>query len=494
MKNRTLGSQFRMTLVYIVISTAAASLITYIILAIAFNYDLSDGSINPSNYYEGRIPQIQQYAKEMGTDILSPFCKDTLEGLTRGDDFFYQVVDNKAEIIYGSFEGQIFSSEEDMFKKLNTTFSAEGYFIRVIGIIDNTGKIQGAVSVLYSLSLSDVNNHNLWIRGTLFIFVCSPILYLVLFSILFSKKFAKGISKPLRILTEGAKQIKNKNLDFSIDYQANNELGELCAAFMAMQKELKKSLSAQWKMEQEHVETVGALAHDMKSPLSVIKAYAETIADDTDLTEEQEQYVSVIEENIGKIINLVQQMQYTSDLSSLSVEIIKMPVNLVDFLERKKEGYILQAKEKKISVALKILNGIPGVMHIDINKVERILDNIVTNSIEYTPNGGQIEISVQCDDTYMFYSVSDTGQGFGPKDMEKAFQRFFRGDEARPSKGGHSGLGLYIVKQLSELLGGSVEIGNIKSGGAYVRFWHEYALLDEITVQAYPPDTSYRIT
>ncbi|MCA5964610.1 hypothetical protein LC724_36055 [Blautia sp. RD014234] len=72
----------------------------------------------------------------------------------------------------------------------------------------------------------------------------------------------------------------------------------------------------------------------------------------------------------------------------------------------------------------------------------------------------------------MRYIVCDTGSGFGPKDLKKALDKFYRGDESRQSKGGHSGLGLYIAAQLAGQLGGSVEIGNTKAGGACVTFWH----------------------
>lgn len=105
--------------------------------------------------------------------------------------------------------------------------------------------------------------------------------------------------------------------------------------------------------------------------------------------------------------------------------------------------------------------------------VDNISLQIKRNSI-YVPVSGRIEINVEADETYIYYAVLDNGDGFSSKDLNKAFERFYRGDEARSSKGSHSGLGLYIVKQLSGLLGGSVEISNPQSGGACVKFWHTY--------------------
>ena len=102
----------------------------------------------------------------------------------------------------------------------------------------------------------------------------------------------------------------------------------------------------------------------------------------------------------------------------------------------------------------------------------RILDNVISNSLQYTPQGGRIDISVKAEKDRLRYIVCDTGSGFAPKDLKKALDKFYRGDESRQSKGGHSGLGLYIAAQLAGQLGGSVEIGNTKAGGACVTFWH----------------------
>lgn len=154
---------------------------------------------------------------------------------------------------------------------------------------------------------------------------------------------------------------------------------------------------------------------------------------------------------------------------------VKGPVNLLEFLQRKIYDYDLQARRKNIKMILEIRNDeIPDTVITDVNKLERILDNILSNSLQYTPAGGKIRIFVKKHNQFIVYRISDTGMGFTSMDMEKAFERFYRGDEARQSQGGHSGLGLYIVKQLSELLGGSVKIENLSSGGACVSFSHSW--------------------
>ena len=143
----------------------------------------------------------------------------------------------------------------------------------------------------------------------------SPFLYFIIFTRLFSTLLVKKINLPLQLLIEASQKIKEKDLDFEVNYQSDNELGKLCTAFMEMKDELKKSLFAQWKAEQERIEMIEALAHDLKTPLSIIMSYSEALIDANSIDGERLKiYLNVINENAKKSSNLVMQMQYTSDL------------------------------------------------------------------------------------------------------------------------------------------------------------------------------------
>lgn len=473
-KNSSLVSQFRRTLIWIILATVMASLITYILLGVIFLYSLHHQKLRPANYYENQIPVIEDYIKEHSENGIRSLEKKTLHELVQGETFSYQLVDENGKPVYGTYMENIFPSKEIMYENLNSTFIKDKVYIHTIPVITDSGKIDGAFSVLYSLNILTVNNGNPRLLGILLFMIAAPFLYMILFTALFSKQYAKDVIKPLRMLTNAAEQIKNNNLDFHLDFHSSNELGALCKSFVSMQNALKGSLSAQWKAEQERRETLQNLAHDLKSPLSIIKAYTEVLTDDTNTDTEQKQYLSVIEKNTQKSISLVNQMQYTAELTSADVTIEKSSVALYELLEKKKAEYEVRAKDKKVSLSLCLNPKLPPTIKTDRNKLERILDNIISNSLEYVPASGKIEIKAEADDKYIYYSVSDNGPGFSAKDLNKALERFYRGDEARSGKDAHSGLGLYIVKQLSHLLGGSVEISNTKAGGAYVKFWHTY--------------------
>lgn len=473
MKNRSLTVQFRITLVLIVTASLIATLLTYGGAIVLFQHAVHNNKINPQNYYEQQIPKITDYVRGKKSDILSLASEEGLENVIQGTGLSYQVVNENGNILYGTYSDRIFETKEQFYDNLNMTLLIAGNYIRIVPVIDAYGKIQGAVSLAYQLTLSAANNENAWITYAIIFVALSPLFYFIAFIFLFSRMLSKNITRPLQLLKEGSRQIIDKNLDFEIDYHAQNELGELCTAFTEMKDELKKSLSAQWRMEQERVEMVEALAHDLKSPLSVIKAYAEALTDDTKVNEEQQQYLDVIEENIEKSVSLVRQMQYTSDLESSAVPLNLVPVNLSEFMERKVHDYEFQAERKEITIRLNLRGDIPNSFLTDPGKLERILDNILANSLRYTPTGGQIWIAVKAENQYISYEIRDSGTGFSTEDMQRVFEKFYRGDKARQTKDGHSGLGLYITRQLVELLGGTIKVCNLNSGGACVVFDHK---------------------
>lgn len=368
---------------------------------------------------------------------------------------------------------KLFKTKEELFNNFINKTVRKGGYIHTVPIKGDNGKIEGAVILFYQVKITFANSRGRFVFAVIIMALFSPFIYIVGFTRWLSKRFVKNINQPLHLLIDASKKIKEKDLDFEIDYYSDNELGKLCSAFSEMKDELKGSLSAQWKMEQERVEMVEALAHDLKSPLSIILGYTDAlIGNNTDDNEKLHRYLTVIRENTEKSAALVQKMQYTSDLEKSNIQLNLVPINLPEFLRQKVQDYELQAHQKEVELILKMKGNIQSPIQIDVDRLTRIFDNIISNSLQYTPSGGNISITVKDEKNCISYEICDSGRGFSSKDLKKALDKFYRGDEARQTKGGHSGLGLYIVKQLVEQLGGSVKIENSKSGGACVKFWH----------------------
>ncbi|HEK4831971.1 TPA: HAMP domain-containing histidine kinase [Clostridioides difficile] len=472
MKNQSLIAQFRHTFIFIIIASIVATVITYIFAIYLYIYSLNK-DIYPPNYYERQVPRIEKYINEKNIALLSQSNEEGLKRTIRGDDMLYQVVDNNGNILYGTNPKKLFKTKEELLNNFINRTVRKGGYIHTVPIKGDNGKIEGAVILFYQVKITFANIRGRFVFAVIIMALFSPFLYIVGFTRWLSKRFVKNINQPLHLLIDASKKIKEKDLDFEIDYYSDNELGKLCSAFSEMKDELKGSLSAQWKMEQERVEMVEALAHDLKSPLSIILGYTDAlIGNNTDDNEKLHRYLTVIRENTEKSAALVQKMQYTSDLEKSNIQLNLVPINLPEFLRQKVQDYELQAHQKEVELILKMQGNIQSPIQIDVDRLTRIFDNIISNSLQYTPSGGNISITVKDEKNCISYEICDSGRGFSSKDLKKALDKFYRGDEARQTKGGHSGLGLYIVKQLVEQLGGSVKIENSKSGGACVKFWH----------------------
>lgn len=473
MRNESFAPLFRRTLIMIVAASAAASALTCALAYYLFTKSLGK-DIYPADYYERQIPGIEAYVREKSTELLVQEGGADLAGVIRGEDISYQVVDNDGNILYGTHSQKLFDTRDELFDSfLNTTIFRDGYYIHTVPITEAGGNIEGAVLLSYQIKMTFANDRGRLTAVAIGIALFSPFMYIIGFTFLFSRILAEKINYPLRLLTDAAKNIREKNLDFEIDYHSDNELGRLCSAFSDMKEELKSSLSAQWHMEQERVFMTEALAHDLKSPLSVILAYTDALLDSTpDDSEKWHRYLSVIKANTEKSASLVQRMQDAADLERPDIQPQPTAIDIQELLSQKVQDYRLQSCCKDIELALDIHGDLLSPVRTDAEMLSRIIDNIISNSMQYTPRGGRITIDVSLEKERVCYRICDSGPGFGSQDLQKAFDRFYRGDIARSTKGGHSGLGLYIVKQLAEQLGGSAEIENSSSGGACVIFWH----------------------
>jgi signal transduction histidine kinase len=432
----------------------------------------------PANYYEGKIPHIENYLRKKGIVILNSEEKQSLNKAIPLQGIEYQVMNEDGNRIYGTDNEKIINNREELYEKINTkidnNIGINKKYTKIIPILDSEGKIRGAIALSYMLKNYYVNTEDkIWITPLFVVIIFSPFIYITIFSLLFSKKFEKNIGKPVNILIQASKNVKNKNLDFNIDYNADNEIGRLCGAFSEMKSELKKSLISQWRIEQERHEMVEALAHDLKTPISIIKGYTESLLEDN-YNDKQKliRYLNVIKENTNKGSRLIKEMLYAAELEDIDTELCTNLVDMNSFMSIKKESYEMIGKEKRIIFIVNVSceYNYKRSCSLDISKLERILDNIVLNSIHYTPEYGEIAINAYINDKIIKFTVKDTGKGFSSKDLSNIFNKFYRGDQSRSSKNGNSGLGLYIAKKLVELHEGSIKAFNLEQGGACIEF------------------------
>lgn len=473
LEKKSLKTQFIITFVLVILLSIIATVVTYFAGFSLFS-KIEYKRVYPANYPEKVIPNLENYIRREGTLLLNRNNRNLLEQKIPSEVILYQVVNENGEMIYGTESHKLFGSKEDLYNKVNTTVKMDGRYARIIPVFNSRGKVSGAVALSYAITpYYPETSDKIWFTFVFALIIFSPFIYIVVFTLVFSRILAKNTGKPVNMLINAIRKVKEKDLDFDLDYRAENELGKLCEAFDEMKNELQKSLMSQWKAEQERQEFIQALAHDLKTPLSVIKGYTESLLDNgAGNAGQTAKYLRVIKGKADQASELIREILYAMELESSGEDVHAVSVDIHSFLMEKKESYEMISRDKKIVFDVDVCckNREKAIFPVDIGKLDRILDNVILNSIRYTPENGRIQINADIDRDRIHFKICDTGKGFSKKDLAKLFTKFYKGDEARSRKNGHVGLGLYIAKKLVEMHGGSIAAFNNNDRGACITF------------------------
>ncbi len=300
-------------------------------------------------------------------------------------------------------------------------------------------------------------------------FIIDGILF-ALNAVFLSGRFAKRLNRELGKLRGITDRIAENNLEFVTKPSDIREIGEVMTSLSQMKEALKDSLTVQWEMEQQKQEQLAALAHDIKTPLTIIKGNAELLAED-ELSAESKECTDYILSNVSDIeqyLEHIKQVLYGSG-----------PEHTVKVISCNHLGEMLQCAAVQIAAAEKMpvsfdIEADEGKVRCSPENIRRAWKNVLSNAAEHTNKERGIEVHVKrCrkeDQEYMAASVRDFGAGFSAKDLEYADQEFYSGDASRHDRK-HQGLGLAIAKRFLEEQGGFLQFCNHTEQGAEVSCW-----------------------
>lgn len=281
-----------------------------------------------------------------------------------------------------------------------------------------------------------------------------------------SKIYGKKISRKLIPLENATKKIREKDLAFEIQYSGIEEIDSALQSLDSMKAELKHSLETQWKMEQTRKTQISALAHDLKTPLTVIRGNAEML-NDTEQTTEQKECTLYIQKNAD------QMEQYIQMLIDLSKVENGCPLKLESTATRAfLDGLYTQinalASMKQIRVETEEMN-LPASLCMDAFQMFRAIINVASNAIDYSPERSTISFSISNDGQMISFQIVDAGKGFSSADLRNATNQFYQGDISRSSKS-HYGMGLFIADSIVKQHGGILALKNVssKAGGMVI--------------------------
>ncbi|HBH3651310.1 TPA: sensor histidine kinase [Clostridioides difficile] len=274
------------------------------------------------------------------------------------------------------------------------------------------------------------------------------------------------LKTPIEILNKGAMEISNNNLDFCLEYNNNDELGNLCNAFEKMRSELNKNNIKMWTMINDRKQLNAAFSHDLRNPLTVLKGYSNyltkyiptgKLSDEKILSTTQ-----LMSEHINRIEYYVENMSNAQRLEDLVVS--KSMSNINKFIENLDENISIIAKQEEKSFKLKSqINNVNLLF--DENIILRVVENIILNAFRYARNN--VSILIYLEQELLTFVIEDDGIGFSKESLKSALRPFYR-DKTLNESNAHFGMGLYISKILCEKHGGSISIENNSTNSAKI--------------------------
>lgn len=278
--------------------------------------------------------------------------------------------------------------------------------------------------------------------------------------------YRNRLKEPLAELYAASEKISNNDLNFTIEYNSNDELGRLCASFEIMRTTLARNFSEMWRQVEERKQLNAAFAHDLRTPLTVLKGYNEMLqASDNPQTQET---AVTMGKHISRMDAYVSSMSNLRRLEDTQPEF--KTVLLQPFLSAMYESAEMICKQNGKTLYLQ--NSVPASqLSIDTDFVSQVSNNLIANAVRYAHN--TITISFAVHDNGLLLSVADDGKGFDKNILQKATSPYFTEETDRSE---HFGLGLYICKLLCEHHGGYLRIENVSSGAKVIAFFKSSSL------------------
>jgi signal transduction histidine kinase len=259
------------------------------------------------------------------------------------------------------------------------------------------------------------------------------------------------ITKNLRLIVEVMQKFKQGNLDARIKIQSKGDLREISRMFNEMADILTENVQKLQEVEVLRKELVANISHDLRTPISIVQGYVETllIKGDKLSPEESRRYLSTIYESAQRLEKLVNELFELSKLEAKQVKPIKEPFFISELVSDISNRYQLMANDKRI-VLDTMLSKERQLVFADVSLIERVIQNLIDNALKFTPSGGRVIVQTSQAEKGIKVSVSDSGIGIPDQEKELVFGRYFKGHNFKKYKN-NTGLGLAIAKRILDL-------------------------------------------
>lgn len=281
--------------------------------------------------------------------------------------------------------------------------------------------------------------------------------------------FSSALTDRIQALNRAAHSIAVGELNVRVPVQGRNEMAQLAATFNEMAARLGQAERSQRESEQLRRELLAWVGHDLRTPLASIRAIVEALADGvvTDPAT-QRRYLLTAQRDIQSLSILIDDLFEMSQIGAGGLQLDAQMASLTDLLSDTLESFNALASAKGVTLTGRVLPGIDPVQ-MDVQKIGRVLGNLIRNAIRHTPPGGSVQVQAQSIDVDILVEVIDNGAGIDPASLGRVFDQFYRAEQSRNRETGGAGLGLAIAKGIVEAHGGQIGVESQPGAGAH--FW-----------------------
>lgn len=269
---------------------------------------------------------------------------------------------------------------------------------------------------------------------------------------------SRSITSPIRQMQSAAERIARGDFDTRVSIKSKDELGQLAKSLNTMADELRQKIENLKKMDTIRTDFVANVSHELKTPLTLIKGYIETL-EDRALDDEQQtrRFIAIIKDHANRLENIINDLLRLSELELSKDCLDKTGFDLKALIDDIVLGFGRAIEAKRVTLKVNS-QGNDFKIQADSHKIVQVFVNLIDNAIKYAADAGRVDISIQEDAGELTVIVEDNGTGIPPEHIDRVFEPFYRVDKARSRKLGGTGLGLGIAKHIVAAHNGKIRI------------------------------------
>lgn len=387
------------------------------------------------------------------------------------DSFNKKYASNEVYVTVYDENGQIYPSESLTSPLVSSELQQEDKYILVV---DKTA-IYKITAKPYTVVLACDNyllNHHRAIGGYYYIGILLPISLIIIIYLtnrMLTQFVFKSIVTPIDILVYGVNQICDGNLAYRIVYDKKDEFAEICSDFNDMANRLSELVNARQRDEQSRRELIAGISHDLRTPLTSIKAYVEGLEKGVASSPQvQKRYFDTIKSKTSDLEYIINQLFLFTKLDVGEFPLRMEQIDIGQELSTQVELFQNEYLQKGLSIHIR--NNVQNAfVKIDVIQFRNVIQNILENSVKYKKEEFvDAEISCIDNESEIIIKIADNGPGVPSEALEKLFELFYRNDPSRENPSNGSGLGLATAKKIITMFDGEIRAENVPGGGLVI--------------------------